>query len=277
MDFKRHIIVDGWNAVHFNKRLEGILAKSGLDAAREELRRMLEPVHDFQGARLTIVYDGKGDEISIERPNGMLTFSEVFTPSFMTADELIEQLCATAKNPENITVVSRDNLVRLTSTTFGATALAPDKLFDLGEVSARGIDESIKRNKRIVEQKWKLTNAFSKLDELGLEINSAIKASRLFSKKLEKRKNRLELKKSNAYKIDKIDKPKKISIQTRKNLKSFADLSETQVAKKKQKISKKPEFSLKKELSRNFTLVEIAAAKVLDMPKKAKSKKRNKK
>lgn len=126
----RHIIIDGWNAVRSNRSTERTFLEHGLDAAREVFWKLVEPLHDYAGSRVTIVYDGKGEEISIQRRNGINTLSEVFTPSYMTADELIEQLCATSSNPSSITVVTRDNLLRLTSTTFGATALSPDKLFD---------------------------------------------------------------------------------------------------------------------------------------------------
>ena len=113
----RHIIIDGWNAVRSNRSTERTFLEHGLDAAREVFWKLVEPLHDYAGSRVTIVYDGKGEEISIQRRNGINTLSEVFTPSYMTADELIEQLCATSSNPSSITVVTRDNLLRLTSTT----------------------------------------------------------------------------------------------------------------------------------------------------------------
>ena len=89
---KRHIIIDGWNVVRSTPDMERIFLKRGLDAAREELWRIVGPMHDYGGTRITIVYDGSGSDISVVRRNSIDTLAEVFTPSHMTADELIEQL-----------------------------------------------------------------------------------------------------------------------------------------------------------------------------------------
>ena len=105
----KHIVVDGWNVIHSHPKLKKLLTSGNQDAARAELSSLLAPIHDFGGSRITIVYDGTGEDISIVRRSQILTFSEVFTPSNMTADELIEQLCSTSKNPDRILVVSRDN------------------------------------------------------------------------------------------------------------------------------------------------------------------------
>lgn len=187
----RHIIIDGWNAVRSNRSTERTFLEHGLDAAREVFWKLVEPLHDYAGSRVTIVYDGKGEEISIQRRNGINTLSEVFTPSYMTADELIEQLCATSSNPSSITVVTRDNLLRLTSTTFGATALSPDKLFDSAGGCAKAMAESLHLSNSKEDRKWWSENAFSALDSLDLEIQAAAKRAEIMSKHMKKRRKRL--------------------------------------------------------------------------------------
>lgn len=187
----RHIIIDGWNAVRSNRSTERTFLEHGLDAAREVFWKLVEPLHDYAGSRVTIVYDGKGEEISIQRRNGINTLSEVFTPSYMTADELIEQLCATSSNPSSITVVTRDNLLRLTSTTFGATALSPDKLFDSAGGCAKAMTESLHLSNSKEDRKWRSENAFSALDSLDLEIQAAAKRAEIMSKHMKKRRKRL--------------------------------------------------------------------------------------
>ena len=45
----------------------------------------LRPIHDIEGWRVTIVFDGSGDdEIRVERPGKELTFSYVFGPKGLT-------------------------------------------------------------------------------------------------------------------------------------------------------------------------------------------------
>jgi len=189
MEGFEHIIVDGWNAIHAHARLAKLLAQQSAEAAQAELMRILSPVHDFDGARLTFVYDGRGDEISIVRKGKILTLSEVYTPSFMTADELIEQLCATSKKPSEILVVTRDNLLRLTATSFGAFAAVPEKFFDRAEVSAANVKNFTSAKVRENAAEWKKSNPFAKLDALALDIESAVRTplmSKKFKKKLKK-------------------------------------------------------------------------------------------
>lgn len=183
-DFK-HIVVDGWNAIHSNPKLKKLLNAGAQDAARAGLSNLLAPIHDFGGSRITIVYDGSGDDISIVRRSQILTFSEVFTPSNMTADELIEQLCATSKNPDRILVVSRDNLLRLTASSFGALSVTPEQIFDWSSSASAGLRDTAKSNNKKSEKEWEKGNPFSKLDYLALDI-SKVRKSSLVSKYIEK-------------------------------------------------------------------------------------------
>ena len=159
--------------------MERIFLKRGLDAAREELWRIVGPMHDYGGTRITIVYDGSGSDISVVRRNSIDTLAEVFTPSHMTADELIEQLCATSRNPGSIIVVSRDNLLRLTATTFGATALSPDKLFESAADSAKALSKSLQDSNSRAEREWKSCGAFSALDPFELQIRDAVRRAEI--------------------------------------------------------------------------------------------------
>jgi len=186
----KHIVIDGWNVIHSNPRLKKLLTQLSQEAARAELAHMLAPIHDYGGARVTIVYDGSGDEISIVRPNEILTFSEVYTPSFLTADELIEQLCSTSKNPDRILVVTRDNLLRLTASSFGALSISPDKIFEWSTHAQSGLTNAAQANNRKAQRSWQQANPFSDLDTLAIDIGEVVKRSELVSKHLKKRARR---------------------------------------------------------------------------------------
>ena len=275
MSADRHIIIDGWNAVRSNPAMEKIFLERGLDAAREELWRLVGPLHDYGGARVTIVYDGRGDEVSILRRNGINTLSEVFTPSCMTADELIEQLCASSSNPSGITVVSRDNLLRLTATTFGATALAPDKLFDGARGCSRAMAESLRLSNAAADRKWKSESAFAALDAFDLEVREAARKAEIISKHMKKRRRRLASAaegrggKCSAPAVP--AKKKAFSAQ----VKSFAALEPKKVSPAPKRVSDEKPFSFSEALKKPMSLSEIATAKVLG-DKPARKKKRNK-
>ncbi len=188
MGAQKHLLVDGWNVIHRSNAMKALLLHSDEAAARCALAALLAPIHDALGMRVTIVYDGRGDEIKIARLGRHLTFSEVYTPSCLSADELIEQVCASSKEPESLAVASDDNMVRLTASSFGAETLSVETLFGMGESSSSQISTSAKTNARHNDSAWRSansTNPFSALDELAAELK-ALEA--LVSKRREEEK-----------------------------------------------------------------------------------------
>jgi predicted RNA-binding protein with PIN domain len=182
----KHILVDGWNAIHSHPKLARLLVENKAELAQTELSEMLASVHDYDGVRITIVYDGNGADISIVRKSKILTFSEVYTPSSMTADELIEQLCATSKAPQSLLVITRDNLLRLTASSFGVSAISPEKFFEWSNESHKSILQTAQSNNEKGSREWKKSNPFAVLDELAIDIKSATRKSPLVSKHLKK-------------------------------------------------------------------------------------------
>ncbi len=77
---------------------------------------------------MSLVFDGKGEEITVERPSKLLTFSLLYTPEGMTADDLIEQMVGQSKNPVDFLVVTQDNHERMTVESSGGMTMSPDEL-----------------------------------------------------------------------------------------------------------------------------------------------------
>lgn len=185
----KHLVIDGWNAIHSQSQLRRAFELESLDSARAKLMQIVAPIHDFGGVRITIVYDGKGEDISIVRPNSCLTFSEVFTPASLSADELIEQLCSTSKKPQDIMIVTRDNMLRLTATSFGAFSISPEELFTMSSSASANLAIATRGNNTANARVWKKLNPFESLDPLALELTQAV-ASPLISKRLKKKLKR---------------------------------------------------------------------------------------
>jgi predicted RNA-binding protein with PIN domain len=91
VSFVRHLLVDGSNILHAWPELRS-LAKRDRDTARAQLVQRLAAIHDADRVRVTIVFDGRGAELSIDRPSAEPTFSVVHTSSSLTADDVIEQM-----------------------------------------------------------------------------------------------------------------------------------------------------------------------------------------
>ncbi len=164
---RKHLLVDGWNIIRAHKDMSQAFEELGQDVAKRMLADMLSPIHDILGYRVTIVYDGKGEDINVEKIGLSKTFSEVYTPSSMTADELIEQMCATSKNPRSITVASRDNLIRLTAMGFKVESITSFQLFGWAESAAKLLTRKFDSVKADTKTKWReSTTPFGNIDEI---------------------------------------------------------------------------------------------------------------
>lgn len=118
----RHLIVDGANVVHAWPELRG-LAQREHASARARLWQSLMPIHDAGELRVTLVFDGRGDDIVVERPSGQSTFSMVYTPSTLTADDVIEHMVANSAVPGECCVATDDNAERETVAALGAATI----------------------------------------------------------------------------------------------------------------------------------------------------------
>ncbi len=149
-----HLLIDGYNLVHALPESREALP-FGIDAARQKLASSVRLIHDFEGIRTTIVFDGKGDDISIERPSGQLTFSYLYSPAAMTADAVIEQLVRASPTPQRITVASDDNMVRQSTSASGALTMGAGQLNDWIRSCQIRQGEMLKRRNEEVTKKWR--------------------------------------------------------------------------------------------------------------------------
>ena len=99
-----------------------------LDAVIGRLTDAVQVIHDCEEIRVSLVFDGKGEEITVERPSKLLTFSLLYTPEGMTADDLIEQMVGKAESPENYIVATQDNHERMTVESSGGVTISPKEL-----------------------------------------------------------------------------------------------------------------------------------------------------
>ncbi len=122
-----HLLVDGANILHAWPELRALLRRD-LDTARAQLMRQVGEIHDNENLRVTLVFDGRGTELRIERPLGPTTFSVLHTPSALTADDVIEQLVARAAAPAECIVATGDRAERETVEASGARTISPEEL-----------------------------------------------------------------------------------------------------------------------------------------------------
>jgi predicted RNA-binding protein with PIN domain len=121
--FAKHLLIDGANILHAWPELRALL-KRGRDAARASLSRRVSAIHDLEEIRVTIVFDGRGEELVIERPSNQRTFTHLYTPSGTTADDVIEQLVGTASDSSTFVIATDDRAERQTVEALGAAVLS---------------------------------------------------------------------------------------------------------------------------------------------------------
>ena len=108
-----HLLLDGYNLIHAVPEWKQYLS-SDQERSRELLAAWVRSIHDMDAVRTTLVFDGKGADLSIERPFKEHTFSYVFSPSGVTADTVIEQLAGKAGNPDAVVVTTNDRVLQHT-------------------------------------------------------------------------------------------------------------------------------------------------------------------
>ena len=123
-------------------------------AAQARLVSELSAVHDSEGARVTVVFDGSGAELEVMCPGGRQTFAVVRTPKGMTADDFIERWVGRADAPEGCWVATGDVGEGRTVSALGAQWITPDELAAWTQRAAGGLDAKLAGRSRENDRKW---------------------------------------------------------------------------------------------------------------------------
>ncbi len=157
MAFEKHLLVDGANLLHAWPELRALM-KRDRSAARSQLTQRLSAIHDTEQTRVTLVFDGRGDELVVERPSGHVTFSVLYTPSSLTADDVIEQLVGRAADAALCHVATGDQAERQTIEAAGAVWVPPvDLVAWVGRAEMR-LASGVKDLNRSNARKWKASS-----------------------------------------------------------------------------------------------------------------------
>lgn len=155
VEFAKHLLVDGYNIAHAWPGLRRVLAKEGRDMARAQLVERIRVLHDFERMRVSIVFDGRGADIAIERPTPHATFSVLYTPGGMTADDLIEQLTVQSPRPAEVFVATADQAERDTIEAAGAQAISPEQLAEWVTRVEHAQQAAVGAHRRRTEKQWR--------------------------------------------------------------------------------------------------------------------------
>lgn len=131
------------------------LARRNREAAKTLLIRHVSVLHDFLGWRVTVVFDGKGDDLSVESVGDAADFACVHTPAGVTADDIIEQLVGRALIPGDCLVATADQAERATVEAAGAAWCAPAELLRRIESADTRQGRAVARENRSADFAWR--------------------------------------------------------------------------------------------------------------------------
>lgn len=155
METNRHLLIDGYNVLHQWPEGKKLLQRGQSAAARNYLAETVRVIHDCEQWRVTMVFDGQGERVEVERPYVDLTLSFVFAPRGLSADAVIEQLVAASVKPGEIVVVTLDAAERETLQVAGANVLTPEDLRQWVEQAGRRLSTNLTDRGREVESAWR--------------------------------------------------------------------------------------------------------------------------
>ena len=117
--------IDGYNVIHHCPELQA-LAQADYEAARNRLLELAVQFRGATGARMSIVFDGRGDRPQTDASSAATAGVEIlYSPGHQSADTVIERAVYAAEDRRRIVVVSGDRGLRELCRALGTLVMAP--------------------------------------------------------------------------------------------------------------------------------------------------------
>ena len=149
----RHVIIDGFNVIfgdsHLNRQFH-----ASQDAAKASLIEMARQVYDTEHLQMSVVFDGKGDAISMEHPSRDTSFTIIHSSSSVSADGVIERMLARSKQTRDITVVTNDGLIQNATRACGAEPMRVDDFTSWVKACERKACSGLNRRQQHTREEW---------------------------------------------------------------------------------------------------------------------------
>lgn len=153
MEPNKHLLVDGSNVIHAWPELRALVGRDRT-TAQMQLVGALAAIHDHEGVRVTVVFDGSGTELQISCPGGRASLAIVRTPTGMTADDFIERWIGRAVSPGDCWVATGDRAEVRTVEALGAHSLSPEDLAGWCRRAGGRIEVKLAGRKRENDREW---------------------------------------------------------------------------------------------------------------------------
>jgi predicted RNA-binding protein with PIN domain len=153
MAFTQHLLVDAANVLHAWPETNRLL-KRDREAARGLLIQRLGTLHDVEAVRVTVVIDGRGPQLVVEHPSKQSTFTVIYTPRSLTADDVIEQMVGRSATASACEVATGDQAQRNTIEATGAVWLPTADLLARVDRAERRLRTQVNGINRTTARDW---------------------------------------------------------------------------------------------------------------------------
>jgi predicted RNA-binding protein with PIN domain len=142
----RYLLVDGHSIIFAWPELKSVHSRRS-GAGRDELIRRLTRYQDASGVHVVVVFDGRGpSKMSDESEPGGIQI--LYSGAGVTADTIIERLCARYGSEHELTVATDDHMEQQTALTFGAVAISSETLRQILDDAGSDLQKRIKRQNK---------------------------------------------------------------------------------------------------------------------------------
>lgn len=146
------ILVDGYNLLHAWPELASAHARHS-EEARDELHFVLQQFQDYTGAQISLIFDGNRKKTATKRKNKKKSqghehgeIEVLYSPSGMSADNVIERLACRLSDYGKVLVISNDSIEKSTVRSFGAHTMGCDNFIREISQTEFSFIEKIKRH-----------------------------------------------------------------------------------------------------------------------------------
>ena len=151
--FSKHVLIDAANVLHAWPNTRALF-KRDRETARAQLIQRLIALHDAESTRVTVVIDGRGPNLLLDHPSQQSTFTVIYTPRALTADDVIEQMVGRSAVPSSCEVATDDQAQRTTIEASGAIWLPTSDLLARVERAEKRLITQVTGINRTTAREW---------------------------------------------------------------------------------------------------------------------------
>ncbi len=126
-ELPQHLLVDGNNIGRAWPETAALWKRSA-GAAQQQVVERVRTWHDAMNWRVTVVFDGRGESLTVDTPTGEASFVVAWSARDATADTVIERWVGRSRDPSTCVVASGDAALASTVSATGAQTITPADL-----------------------------------------------------------------------------------------------------------------------------------------------------